>query len=119
MSEGAKFIFDDAKAPFGYVVCLSSRIWKYKILNFHPEMFRREGDVRLSIEQPTEIQHNCQENRDNFVFWKSFERDPWERFLKVAVALDMQTRTGFITTAHPSPRIGNVGRKIWPISDSP
>lgn len=122
VSDRDEFVFE-AKTKFGYTIRLKRDTWNYKITVFHGEMFRREDDVRLTIEEPVEIHYNRQKGRSNFVFWRLFEgTNPWDRYLKVTAAIDENARTGIVTTALPTSHISTPftqegGRKLWPTSE--
>ena len=88
-------------------VRVTDRQWQKIILEKHPVMAGREGDVRAVLSDPEEVR---QSKRDSKVFL-FYRRERPGRWLSVVVKKG-DNKDGFLVTAYPTDAIKE-GERIW------
>jgi hypothetical protein len=99
----------EATDPLGRHIVCTEHIWEKHVLERHPFMKGREGQVKLAIEHPnggifTDKNHK---NRFNYYRKRPYKGD----FLKVVVEIQ---DSGIVITAFPTPKTKPGETKVWP-----
>lgn len=85
-----------------YAISLSLQCWEGHILVYHPELWSRSEDVKETLVNPDKILEDKKHGRYSLLYYKAF-KDKYNpcKFLKVAVCINKQKRTGIVASAYP------------------
>jgi hypothetical protein len=102
--------------PTGNTVCLDENRWKTHISVYHPEVAQQIENVEKAVREPDAIIKNSCEYSTYYYYrltGKSQHRAD-DIYLAVCVQIDLQTKSGFVKTAHLCRTIRNKGSElIW------
>jgi len=104
-----------ARDPEGFEIRLYLNTWEKRITRGHPDMADKLELVAKTIEQPEIIQQSGQE-ATTFCYYRLTGRTIFKRddlYVLVVVHRDDAGKTGFVKTAHLTPRLRAGGNIIW------
>jgi hypothetical protein len=96
----------EVMTPLNFSVRTSSDYWQI-ILTKHPDLTDRLEDIKMTLQNPTEIRHS-QRDQNVFLFYSLVRAKRWV----VAVARQLNG-DGFLITAYRTDAIKE-GERVWP-----
>ena len=97
----------EVMTPLGFRVRVTKTYWHIITENKHPVMRGREGDVKETLRNPTEIRVS-KKDPHVYLFYKPERLGRW-----VCAVAKRLNGEGFLITTYPTDAIKE-GRRVWP-----